>query len=53
MSDAIGRVLRQSGRAAWRALVTLLTGDDLTHAAAIAYYALLSLFPFLLSASVR
>lgn len=48
MSDAIGRVLRQSGRAAWRALVTLLTGDDLTHAAAIAYYALLSLFPFLL-----
>lgn len=36
------------GRAAWRALVRLLNGDDLTHAAAIAYYALLSLFPFLL-----
>jgi membrane protein len=36
------------GRAAWRALVRLVNGDDLTHAAAIAYYALLSLFPFLL-----
>ena len=40
--------LRVSGQAAWRALVRLLNGNDLTHAAAIAYYALLSLFPFLL-----
>lgn len=40
--------LRVSGLAAWRALVRLLGGNDLTHAAAIAYYALLSLFPFLL-----
>ena len=40
--------LRLSGLAAWRALVRLLNGNDLTHAAAIAYYALLSLFPFLL-----
>jgi len=40
--------LRLSGLAAWRALVRLLNGDDLTHAAAISYYALLSLFPFLL-----
>jgi membrane protein len=40
--------LRISGQAAWRALVRLLNGNDLTHAAAIAYYALLSLFPFLL-----
>jgi membrane protein len=40
--------LRVSGQAAWRALIRLLTGNDLTHAAAIAYYALLSLFPFLL-----
>ena len=40
--------LRVSGPAAWRALVRLLNGNDLTHAAAIAYYALLSLFPFLL-----
>jgi membrane protein len=39
---------RLSGLAAWRALVQLVNGQDLTHAAAIAYYALLSLFPFLL-----
>jgi len=40
--------LRFSGLAAWRGLVRLVSGNDLTHAAAIAYYALLSLFPFLL-----
>ena len=40
--------LRYSGLAAWRALVELLNGNDITHAASIAYYALLSLFPFLL-----
>jgi membrane protein len=40
--------LRVSGLAAWRALVRLINGNDLTHAAAIAYYALLSMFPFLL-----
>lgn len=40
--------LRFSGLAAWRGLVRLVNGQDLTHAAAIAYYALLSLFPFLL-----
>jgi membrane protein len=34
--------------AAWRALVDFLNGNDLTHASSIAYYALLSLFPFLL-----
>jgi membrane protein len=34
--------------AAWRGLLGLINGSDLTHAAAIAYYALLSLFPFLL-----
>lgn len=39
---------RLSGLAAWRGLVALVNGNDLTHAAAIAYYALLSLFPFLL-----
>jgi membrane protein len=37
-----------SGLAAWRGLVRLVNSNDLTHAAAIAYYALLSLFPFLL-----
>ena len=40
--------LRLSGLAAWRGLVALLNSNDLTHAASIAYYALLSLFPFLL-----
>jgi membrane protein len=42
--------LRFSGVAAWRGLVRLVNGNDLTHAAAIAYYTLLSLFPFLLLA---
>jgi membrane protein len=40
--------LRFSGLAAWRALVELVNSNDLTHAASIAYYSLLSLFPFLL-----
>lgn len=41
-------VLRISGLAAWRGTIELVHSNDLTHAAAIAYYALLSLFPFLL-----
>ncbi len=40
--------LRFSGLAAWRALLQLVNSNALTHAAAIAYYSLLSLFPFLL-----
>jgi membrane protein len=40
--------LRLAGIAAWRALVELVSSNDLTHSASIAYYALLSLFPFLL-----
>ena len=40
--------LRFSGVAAWRGLVQLVNSNDLTHAASIAYYALLSFFPFLL-----
>jgi membrane protein len=40
--------LRFSGLAAWRAFLGLVNSNDLTHAASIAYYALLSLFPFLL-----
>ena len=39
--------LRFTGQAAWRGVGELVNGNDLTHAAAIAYYALLSLFPFL------
>ena len=40
--------LRLSGIAAWRALVGLVNSNDITHAASISYYALLSFFPFLL-----
>jgi membrane protein len=40
--------LRLSGTAAWRGLVELINSSDLTHSASIAYYSLLSLFPFLL-----
>jgi len=38
--------LRWTAQAAWRGLAELVTSNDLTHAASIAYYALLSLFPF-------
>ena len=44
----VRRELRLWGQAAWRALVGLVSRNDLTHAASIAYYSLLSLFPFLL-----
>ena len=37
-----------SGIAAWRGVVELVNSNDVTHAASIAYYALLSFFPFLL-----
>ena len=40
--------LRISGLAAWRGTLELINSNDLTYAASIAYYALLSLFPFLL-----
>lgn len=39
---------RLTKRAAWRAFVRFYNGHDLTYAASIAYWALLSLFPFLL-----
>lgn len=39
---------RLIARAAWRGVGELYNSDGLTHAAAIAYYALLSLFPFFL-----
>jgi membrane protein len=39
-----------TGRAAWLGGVRFYNGDDLTYAASIAYYALLSLFPFFLLA---
>lgn len=49
---AVGTRARRVGwlslQAAWRGLQSLYNSEDLTHSASIAYYALLSLFPFLL-----
>jgi membrane protein len=42
------RVVHLSAHSAWRGLLSLYNSEDPTHAAAIAYYGLLSLFPFLL-----
>jgi membrane protein len=39
-----------TGRSAWYGVVGFYDSDDLTHAASIAYYSLLSLFPFFLIA---
>ncbi len=44
----VGGWLRRFRRAAGRATVQLVRTDDLTYASSIAYYALVSLFPFLL-----
>lgn len=44
----VRRHLKLVGHAALRGVVELYNSDGLTHAAAIAYYSLLSLFPFLL-----
>jgi membrane protein len=43
-------VVRLTGLSFWRGLEGFYNGDDLTYAASIAYYALLSLFPFFLLA---
>src|SRR5262245_40247365 len=40
--------LRLTGLAIWRGIVGIYNSDDLTFAASIAYYSLLSLFPFFL-----
>ncbi|MCA1586673.1 MAG: YihY/virulence factor BrkB family protein [Acidobacteria bacterium] len=42
------RHLRLTAQAAWRAVAEMYNSEALTHAASISYYALLSLFPFLL-----
>lgn len=42
------RVAALSAQSAWRGFMSLYNSEDLTHSASIAYYALLSLFPFLL-----
>jgi membrane protein len=46
---AIG-LARVSAHAAWQGVIGFYNSDNLTHAAAIGYYALLSLFPFFLLA---
>ena len=45
---ALGDWFALVGRALWRAFVEFIWSDDMTHAAAVAYYGLLSLFPFFL-----
>ena len=51
LTEVLGRA-RQVGlltlSSLWRGVIGVYNSDDLTHAASIAYYALLSLFPFLL-----
>jgi membrane protein len=44
------KVLVLTGLSAWRGFLGFYHGDNLTYAASIAYYALLSLFPFFLLA---
>jgi membrane protein len=43
-------IARLTGQSFWRGFVGFYNSDDLTYAASIAYYALLSLFPFFLLA---
>jgi membrane protein len=51
---AIGRTAREiarlTGQSFWRGFIGFYNSDNLTYAASIAYYALLSLFPFFLLA---
>jgi membrane protein len=51
---AIGRtardIARLTGHSFWKGFLSFYTSDNLTYAASIAYYALLSLFPFFLLA---
>ncbi len=52
--NALGRRAREvallTALSAWRGFLGFYNSDDLTYAASIAYYALLSLFPFFLLA---
>jgi membrane protein len=48
MVERASYYLRLTSAAAWHALKRFYSGHDLTYAASIAYWALLSLFPFLL-----
>jgi membrane protein len=48
ISEELRETWRITRRSAWRAVVDMYESDDLTYAASIAYYGLLSLFPFML-----
>lgn len=48
--EQLGVHVRLIGLASWRGVGELYNSDALTHAASVAYYALISLFPFLLLA---
>ena len=47
-ADRVRQIAVLSAHALWRAVVGVYNSEDLTHAASIAYYSLLSLLPFLL-----
>lgn len=48
LADRLRLTIRIIRGAAWHALVRMYNGNDFTYAASIAYWSLLSLFPFLL-----
>jgi membrane protein len=48
--ERVRELVRQTGISAWRGLLGFYERDNLTYASSIAYYALLSLFPFFLLA---
>ena len=49
-AGARASIARLTGLSLWRGFIGFYNSDDLTYAASIAYYALLSLFPFFLLA---
>ena len=48
LADRARNIVVLTSHALWRGVVGVYNSDDLTHAASIAYYALLSLLPFTL-----
>ena len=50
MAERVAGEARLTGLAVWRGFIGIYHSDDLTFASSIAYYALLSLFPFFLLA---
>jgi membrane protein len=50
VASRLGAEIKLTGLAIWRGATGIYNSDDLTFAASIAYYALLSLFPFFLLA---